>query len=70
MEDTRSVLCDFLSERKKGGGKWRSEGDSHIKVFVPERIEGLLDGGRRKFLHSIERDNNEWIGESEQVPLW
>ena len=43
--------------------------DSHIKVFVPERIERPLDGARRKLLDPVYRDHYERIGESKQVSL-
>lgn len=47
----------------------RSSPQCDIKVFVPKRVERLLDGARCKLLHAVYRHHYEWVRKPEQVSL-
>ena len=63
IDDARSVLCSL----SQTGAVHDRECDSHIKVFVPERVQRLSDRGRRKLLDSVHRHNDERVRKPEQV---
>ena len=66
IDAARNVLCANSVEDVDGEDE---QSDSHVKVFIPKRIQGFPDRAARKLLHTIHRHNNERVREPEQVSL-